>query len=293
MEDYQNIFQKSCLGQLSISCWNGSKVIESAVMDTIGDPNWISGKKMLINPEKLNGIKAICARARLYLQHVALPFPIKGLILTPKDSIAAIDTALTEFKMEFHEEVNTFLNTYEFARADAKRNLGTLFNESDYPLNINDKFRFEWRFLTLNVPGRNSILSPEMYEKEKNKFLEMMEESRNIAIGALREEFRGLIDHMTERLSGGDNGRNKQFKSSMLEKLNEFFESFNNRNIFDDSDLAELVQSAKSIISGVSPDQLRNNNFLREHINNSMSNLKTIMDENLEDLPRRRIRIAA
>jgi len=68
---------------------------------------------------------------------------------------------------EFFAEVETFCNLYEFCRAEAKRNLDTLFNEGDYPMSIQDKFKFEWRFLTLQVPGRNAILTPELYEQEK------------------------------------------------------------------------------------------------------------------------------
>lgn len=289
----ENLFQKACLGQLSISCWNGSKVIEPAVMDQIGSSEWLRGRKMLINPEKLAATRAVIARARLFLQQKALPFPIKGLTLVPKDSITDIDAGLAAFKDEFFAEVQTFCGLYEFCRAEAKRNLDTLFNESDYPVSIQDKFKFEWRFLTLQVPGRNAILTPELYEKEKQKFQEMMAEARETAIMALRQEFQDLINHMVDRLTGEENGKPKVFKASMIEKFKEFFDSFNGRNLFEDDELAALVSNAKSIISGVTPDQLRHNDFLRENIAATIGNLKTVMDANLEDLPRRKIRFAA
>lgn len=43
--------------------------------------------------------------------------------------------------------------------------LGELFSETDYPETIQDKFRFEWRFVTLATPTQASILTPELYTR--------------------------------------------------------------------------------------------------------------------------------
>lgn len=289
----QQIFAKACLGKLSIACWQGSKMLAPTQMAPLGDSDWLRAKKYLVNPERLHAIKAVASRARMYLHRKALPFPINGLSLIPKDALADIDAALRELQQEFWQEVETFLSLYDFARAEAKRHLGDLFSETDYPVDIRAKFHFRWQFLTLQVPGKHTLLSPELYAQEKEKFLALMEETRELAILALRQEFRNLLDHLVDRLSGREDGKPKQFKATMIQKLHDFLADFETRNIFQDQELATLVAQAKAIIAGVDPDLLRQDAFLREHVAGAMQRLQDAMAEQLEDLPRRRLRFAA
>jgi len=93
------------------------------------------------------------------------------------------------------------------------------------------------RFITMDVPGKSGILSPELYEREKEKFQTLMEETRELATVALREEFAGIVRHMVERLSGDEDGKPKRFQASMLGKTGEFLDPFGDRNLFADDKL--------------------------------------------------------
>lgn len=289
----QNVFQRACLIQLSTSCWQGHMMLHATIMEKIGDSDWIRGVKNLVNPESLAFVRSAISKARTQLKKSALPFPIKSLTLVPKESLSRIDRMLNEAKDEFYSEVEIFLRKYDDEQLIARRNLGELFSEADYPIDIRSKFKFEWRFLTLDIPGRSKILPPEVYEREKTKFIEMMEETRELAVTALREEFSEIISHLTDRLSGMEDGKPKRFKNSMVERLREFLRSFGDRNLFEDEKLAELVDHAKEIVDGISADELRKNQRLRDQVAEEMTRLKTVIDETMEDLPRRKIRLAA
>jgi hypothetical protein len=272
----------------------GSKSLPSGVMESkFNKKEWLSGRKSLVNPESLSPIKSVVGRARAFLEKSALPFPVKGLTLVPKEMLTTIDEGLEEIKAEFFDEVAEFVAGYEDERMEAERNLGDLFNEADYPVDLRYKFRFEWRFLTMDLPGRSRILPAEVYEREKAKFQAMMEETRELAISALREEFAGMVNHMLERLSGESDGKPKRFKNSMLKNMEDFIGLFEDRNLFQDQSLAELVEQARTIISDVSPENLRENLKLRGRITKEMSKVKKAIDKAIEDLPRRRIRMAA
>jgi hypothetical protein len=289
-----NIFQKACLIQLEISCWQGSRMLDAGIMERLGNSEWLRGRKYLVNPETLNPIRAAISRARKYLQKSALPFPITGLTLVPKDALSRVDTGLRGIQEEFQGEVSAFVEAYEDARREAALQLGEFFSEADYPVDIHTRFRFEWRFLTLDVPGKSGILSPEIYEREKNKFTAMMEETRQLAVVALREEFAGIVSHLAERLSGNDDGSPKKFKDCMVQKMHDFLDSFSSRNLFDDQGLAELVAAARSMVGGLSPEDLRQDLRLRESIAGEMHRIKSVMDESMVALlPRRKIRLAA
>jgi len=78
-----------------------------------------------------------------------------------------------------------------------------------------------------------------------------------------------------------------------LDKMQGFISGFEGRNLFDDEGLADLVDQAKAIVSGVSPESLRENPQLRQRVSSKMSEIKDAIDNALEDLPRRKIRLAA
>ena len=292
----ENIFDRACLIQLSTPCWTGSKQLQPSVMEQVGDSDWVKGRKVLIDPETLSPIKAAVSKARTFLKKVALPFPINGLTLVSKEALSRLELGLRDIQYEYNAAVESFLADYETARLKARNALGDLFDEADYPAidDIRKKFGFEWRYVTLSMPGRSMLLSPELYEREKAKFTSLMEETREIAVLALREEFQSTISHLVDRLSENDDGKPKVIRNDMLNRLNEFLESFQSRNLFDDSELADLANQARQIVNGISdPAILKEPGFLRQRVSEEMNRLKDSIDTAVESLPRRKIRFAA
>jgi hypothetical protein len=289
----ENIFQKACLIQLSTAVWQGMTSLTPTLMEKIGNREWLKGAKILVDPDSLSPARSVISKARTHLGKSALPFPIHGLTLVPKETLSRIDEALCGMKQEFEVEVEKFIGSYETEREKARESLGPLFNDADYPIDVRRKFRFEWRFITMDVPGRSGILSPELYEREREKFQALMDETRELATVALREEFAGIVRHMVERLSGQEDGKLKRFQASMLEKMGEFLDSFGDRNLFRDDKLAELVDQAREVVSGLSTEELRQDGNLRSYIADEMNQLRVAVDGALEDLPRRKIRMAA
>ena len=119
--DHTDVFSKACLIQLSTPTWNGSKGLEQRIMEKIGDnTDWLRGRKFLINPELLGPVKTTVHQARNMVQRHALPFPVTGLYLVPKESLSIIDERLEEFKERFWIKVSEFEEQYENARREAK-----------------------------------------------------------------------------------------------------------------------------------------------------------------------------
>jgi len=291
---YDNVFAKACLIQLATSCWIGTRSLNPTQMENLGHRDWLKGRKLLINPELLGPIKTTIPQSRKFLAKYALPFPLSGLHLVPKESIDDIDGHLELFKSEFWSKVRTFLDFYAEARDEAKSVLGELFSETDYPLNIHEKFSFEWRFVTLSTPEQAGILSPEVYQREKLKFQTLMDETREVAIAALREEFGQIVGHMVERLNDED-GKPKAFKSSMLNRIKDFLDTFGDRNLFGDDKLTQLVDQARALVGdmkfGPFGYSVSYNEVLRQKITTQMEHLKVAIDAAIEELPRRRIRL--
>jgi hypothetical protein len=62
---------------------------------------------------------------------------------------------------------------------------------------------------------------------------------------------------------------------------------------FNDAKLAELVDQARDVVNGLLTDELRQDANLRKYIADEMNQLRISVDGALEDLPRRKIRLAA
>ena len=292
-EDYTDIFQKACLIQLSTSVWQGCCKLDESVLKRIGENSeWLKGSKDLVNQDLLSPIRKCAGQARTAIIKYSLPFPINSVYLISKEALSMIDEKLQEYKQQFWDKVQDFELLFEIAKEEAMGYLGELYNEADYPIDITRKFRFEWRFLTLDVPGKSTVLPPEIYEREKEKFQSMMDETRELAISALREEFAKTVNGLTEKLNK-DSTQPRVIKSSMFNKMREFLDGFGTRNIFEDEVLVELSQQAKALIEGVSPDGIKKNDVMRQKIKNEMNELKFAIDSAIEDMPRRKIRMAS
>ena len=288
----KDIFKKACLVQFSTSVWQSSRVLDQSILaDRLGqDVEWLRGRKFLINPELLGPIKTAVHQARNHIQKFALPFPITSIYLIPKDSLEIVDERLNHFKERFWNKVSDFEALYEVGREEAQTVLKDLFNETDYPTDIRSKFRFEWRYLTLGIPGKAHLLTPDIYEREKEKFQDLMEETRELSMIAIREGFAQVVDHLVERL-GGNNGKPKVLTNKLFNKLNEFIDDLELKNIFEDKTLTELAQQAREIIGGISPYSLKYSKDLREKVREDMESVKSAIDAAIEDMPRRKIRL--
>ena len=117
------------------------------------------------------------------------------------------------------------------------------------------------------------------------RFTEAVEQAEQMFF----DQLAGLVDHLVERMSGTEDGKPKTFRDTTVDNLNEFFARFRQLNIGGNAELEELVERAESIVSGVQPQQLRDNASLRQHIATQMSTVQANLDGLLVDRPRRNI----
>jgi hypothetical protein len=288
----ENIFQKGCLIQMSVSKWGGIKKIDKSKLSNMVEQaghDWVTATKKLVDPASLKPICKINNSARSWLATISLPFPITGMVFVPKDLINHVDEKLNEFKIKFNHGVQDFIQDYSRLRETAKTYLGELFNEIDYPVDIGSKFNFNWRFIILDVPnGDSRLLAPEVYAREKEKFIQTMEEARGMAIDALREEFAQMVERITDRFTQNGNGKPKIFKNTTVDSFYDYFQTFKDRNIFQDYELTTLVNRAQAVLDGSNVEQIRSNDNLKDNIRSGMEDIESTIAE-LFDRPRRKI----
>ena len=97
------------------------------------------------------------------------------------------------------------------------------------------------------------------------------------------------MSHLSERLSGQQDGKPKVFRDSAVENLSEFFQRFRQLNVRSSAELDSLVSDAQRVIRGVEPQELRDNQRMRQHVATEMSRVQSVLDGMLVDRPRRNI----
>ena len=84
-------------------------------------------------------------------------------------------------------------------------------------------------------------------------------------------------------------GQPKVFRDSAVGNLTEFFERFRDLNVRSNDELDRLVADAQRIVRGVEPQNLRDNQDLRQHVATELSRVQSVLDGLLVDRPRRNI----
>jgi hypothetical protein len=282
-----NILEKGCLVQFSVSIWGGRIKLPSNALNLPNvNPEFIRATKHLIDRACLRPLEEIRNAARGYVYQKSLPFPIPGILFVPSGMIPEIDNKLREFKEIFEQRVAGFLVQYDVFVSNAADNLGDLFDPSEYPADIEKRFGFNWRFFTLAPPSKKLLLDPALIAQEQQKFRQTIAEFSELATSTLRGRFAELVDHIVERLAGPEK---KVFRDSLIGNIRQFLEDFERLNINGDIELANLVARCREIIGGTSPQMLRDNDAFRQAIGESMQQLQNTLDEMMVDRPTRKI----
>ncbi len=280
------IFESGCLVKLNISVWEGRIKLPTHDIQVDADKDLIRATKYLVDRDCLKPIKQIRQKARQVLYGKTLPFPIPGVLFIPKDILSEVDTILQEFQQLFSARAAYFERNYYLFQSAVKGRLQDLFNPMDYPSNIGSRFSFSWQFFVIDAPGQTSLLSPEIYTREKENFQRTIEEFQSMAVTTLRIRFAELVDHMVDRLSG----EKKVFRNSMIDHITSFLTDFEKLNITNDEALSLQVDRCRSVISGVNAQALRSNDFFRTDLADKMGTIQGALDRMMVPRPKRKIR---
>ena len=249
-----------------------------------------AGKKLLDTQHpSFKAVTAVKNKAVGFWKSLTLPFPEGGIRLIRQDRVEEFDTQMQEFQAELTEAVTTLDRHYAELKSAARDRLGTLFNESDYPASLDGLFSIAWDFPSVEPPNYLQQLNPELYEQECQRMQHRFDEAIRLAEEAFIGELAKLVSHLTERLSGSEDGKPKIFRDSAVENLGEFFEQFKSLNVHSSEQLDNLVADAQRIVSGVEPQALRDSGMLRQHVTTELSRVQSVLDGLLVDRPRRNI----
>lgn len=249
-----------------------------------------AGKRLLdTSHPAYKAVTAVRNRVLSFWKGMTLPYPESGIRLIRQDKIDDFDAQMRTLRSELAEAVETLDRHYSELKSAARQRLGSLFNAGDYPESLTGLFEVTWDFPSVEPPDYLRQLNPALYEDECRRVQNRFDEAVRLAEQAFTAELAKLVSHLTERLSGTDDGKPKIFRDSAIENLTEFFGRFRQLNVRSNEQLDQLVAQAQRTIRGVDPQALRDNAGLRQHVATEMSRVQSVLDGLLIDRPRRNI----
>jgi hypothetical protein len=253
--------------------------------------SFISARKKLLDTRHpaYKAVTAVRGKIIAYWRAVTLPYPEPGIRLIKQSQIEAFNQQMLEFQEELKEAVVKLEDHYSELKHAARKRLGTLYDPADYPSSLEGLFSVECDFPSVEPPEYLLRLNPEIYEQQCNRVAARFEEAIQLTEQAFIGELAKLVSHLTERLTGTENGQKKVFRDSAIENPKEFFDRFRQLNIRSNPDLDDVVRQAQSILEGQEPQALRDSDSLRQHLASQLSAVQASLDGMMVDAPRRRI----
>jgi hypothetical protein len=127
------------------------------------------------------------------------------------------------------------------------------------------------------------------FEAERQRVAARFDEAVRLAEQAFATEFARLLSHLTSRLADNPDGERQVFRDSVIHNLTAFFGRFAELNVRSNPELDALVEQARQLVRGVTPQQLRDSDSLRQHVAAEMDRVQVQVEGLLTDAPRRRL----
>ena len=287
-----SIFKNACAFSLTCRRMGNTRRGNMADVTVQADKSRLRLTKKLIESPELDAIVKFQTDVYNYCKGRTMPsFIKKGLDLMKLDVVEQLDAYLKAREIELADYfVPELMKAYPAQVQAAAKALNGQFELKNYPTcaELPALFKFEWDFLSFSVPEN---LPPEVRKAEQEKIEAKFAQAQEEILQALRQAFADLIEHAVDRLKVGPGEKPKTFRDSMVENINEFINTFNYRNLMGDAELEGLVLSANRVMKGVTAENVRDNESLREKVAVKFTEIKETLDQMIVSRPKRKFRL--
>tara|TARA_R110000824_G_scaffold136367_2_gene299952 strand:+ start:913 stop:1893 length:981 start_codon:yes stop_codon:yes gene_type:complete len=269
-----DILSKTIAVSIQFGSIGQSRKVSMTGVDIDADKNRLSLSAKILQCKEADAIRSLFGEVRLSLvdtrQGLLLPSLFKrGVYLVPIASVEAVDGILKQGREDLAERVEALVAVYP-ERIEADRiALCSKFSSAHYPSveELREMFSISWRYLSLGASSQLESISASVYADEVERVKIECASVGDEIKATLRGAALALVTSMHERLSGfTESGKPKIFRDSTVNKLVEFLNTFEVRNVMNDSELSSTLGQMRSLLSGVTPADLRSNEALRSAV---------------------------
>lgn len=260
---------KAMLVSLSVSMWTARRVDEKATATVVKQHkvDRIMGQynKALINTEadSFRAVQRIGTEAREWHYAHTLAWVHKGAQLLPAAEYLEYSNQMRVFRERFDDAVATFLTEFPALKAEAKKKLNGLFDESQYPSlrELERKYGFDYTFLP--VPDAGHFVVETVAADERARIQAdigaRVQDATQAALKDLWTRLHEPVANMAAALSDPE----RRFHDTLVENIKEIVDVAPRLNLTEDPELAEMVDEVKKSLGKYSPQRLRDDEEVR------------------------------
>ena len=289
----KDLMEKSVALVMATTKLSIRRSVSTDKVEVDADKTMLHVAKNLLDSAELRAIVSHDSLTRRWIDARALPSPLfrAGVHLYPVSMVPEFVDYIERRLKERADLIQGFLDAYPGLVVDARRRLGVLFDESQYPRRseLREVFTLSYAFVEWGPATGLKNISKALYDREAAKAEAEWAVATEQIKAALLESTAEVVDHMVDRLAGGDDGQPKRFKEASISRVTDFLESFGKRNIVGYKDLEALVEKARKAMSGVDAASLRGDDKVRASVVKAFAEVKKTLDTMTEARPRRRM----
>jgi len=255
------------------------------------DQGQFSVNKRIFSSDHYQAAMSIAHKFSAWLHNRSVPCPLKrGTELIPVTMLDEVYAELDRAQTEYGVEADALLAEYEQLKQEAQQRLKDLYREDDYatPEQLRRAFWVERRMFDFSPPGE-AKLSEAVYQQERNRWQETFAEAEQEVRLALRESMLSLVSHLAEKLQPLSDGKKVVLHESAVNKVVEFLDLFDRRNVLNDQELKVLVAKARQVLNGdgMMTEALRRDETVRDIVSRRMEEVKTGLNFLIKNGPAR------
>ena len=274
-----NLSDKALLVQLSISQWTARKYDKKATREVAVNHNTTTdagryNKSLLPMNDYLANVHKKASAIRQKYYENTLPWGIEGTQMLPSANYLAFMADFRKEKGEWEYLVSEFLSNYDRLRLDAKRVLGSLYDDADYPLadQIESKFRMDMAVFPVPTNDFRVQINDSELSRIQQDVEQRVKQAQQQAIQEVWQRLYDKVQHIAERLADPK----AVFRDSMIENARELCALLPRLNFADDPNLEAMRQQVEQSLTNNNPDSLRCDPLLRS---DKAAEAKAIMDK--------------
>ena len=281
-----SLASSAMLTELNISVWTGRKKdrreSKEVANQNYADLGVVSVNKMLLGDcDKLKAINELRGKIRNHIHYpMTMPWSDSGLRLLPTSVYFDYNQQMSEAINAFDTLVDEFIDDYDFAVSRAQAKLGNLFVRDDYPTSeqIRDKFNVRVNYTPLPDAGDFRVdIGNEASTQLKEEYDKFYSDQLSKAMGDVWKRMHTALANMSDKLTDS-NGKKQVFRDTLVSNALSMVDLLGTCNVTGDSQMEAMRQRLESTLRGVTPEGLRDDEFLR-------AETKSKVDDILKSLP--------
>ena len=231
-------------------------------------------KKLLGDCQELIAIRKFVGNVRNSHYRMTLPWSDMGLRIIPTTKYFDYHKQMTEYQDEFYKMLDKFLGVYDWAVIQAETTLGDMFNKNDYPTADTLRGKFNWRLSYIPMPDAGDF-RVDIGNEQADAIREQCAEYYSTMFHQAIQEIAEPLKNMSERLDYSNGEDKKVFRDTLVSNV---VTAIDLLGVTTDPKFVKIKQELDHAFTGITPDALREDPYLRRTTKQAVDNAIASLD---------------